>query len=171
MREFLFFFFVVTAAMGADTNDILVLENQLTPLQCLEIIQQAGVNWVISISQDPTWKKWDDVLFEVFGGAIKAYQKHIGHDLGVKQDMGYMLFRRDKHNDTVAAFSTPSPVGMVLFLNGDVAGGEWVFTRQEKEIQPECGRLVVFPALYTHPRGVLNVRLGEERFITTHFKF
>lgn len=168
MREILFLLLAVVASLASD--DILVLEDQLTPLQCLEMVQQAGQNWLIPISKEPTWKKWDDVLFGVFGDAIKTFQKRIGHDLGVKKDSGYLLFRRNKHNDTVAAFSTSYPVGMVLFLNGDVAGGEWLFTRQNKEIHPECGRLVVFPGIYTHPKGILNVRLGEELFITTHFK-
>ena len=152
------------------SQDIMILENQLTPLECMQMIQQAGEQWVVLVSKEDTWKTWDERLFKVFGDAIGMYQKHIGHALGVANDNGYMLVRRNRTNGTVAAFATEAPVSMVLFLNGDVAGGEWVFTRQKQEIQPECGRLVVFPGFYTHPRGIGNVRLGEARFIMTHFK-
>ena len=152
------------------SSDVLILDGQLTTLECMQMVQQSKSDWKVEISSDTAWKAWDERLFNVFGDALAKYHAFIGHNLNIKNDSGYAMFRRTKQNDTVAPFSTIQPVGMVMFLNGDVAGGEMLLTRQDRTIIPECGRLVVFPGIYTHPVAFKDVRLGEERFIITYFR-
>ena len=160
--------FFVTVAVAS--NDILVLERQLNASECQSIVQQAGNQPRIVISKDPTWSQWDKRLFDVFGNALLAYNGFIGHPLGANQDSGYVLIQRNTTHDSVAPFCEYKAVYAVLFLNGDVAGGQWYFPRQKETFEPECGRLLMFPDTFTHPRAVRDVRLGTSWVIVTSFK-
>ena len=156
-------YFVVIAA----ANDILVLESQLNATQCQEIVAQA--HGPINISRDPTWKGWDQQLFRVFDNAVRLYQAFIGHPLGVNKSKDYLLGVRNATHDSVAPFCDYLPIGVVLFVNDEVAGGQWYFPRQDKSFEPACGRLVMFPNTFTHPHGIKDVRVGTTWFVLTSF--
>lgn len=154
-------------ALVAANSDIFVLENQLNATQCESIVAQA--RGPVNISRDPTWKGWDNQLFHIFDNALRLYQAFIGHPLKVDKSRDYILIRRNATQDSVAPFCDYQPVGMILFVNSDVAGGEWLFSRQGKTFEPVCGRLVVFPDTFTHPHAIKSVRLGTSWVVFASF--
>ena len=164
----LLFLFVILAH---GFSDIAIYDKSLSPLDCNQLIQQANRAHSINLSNNPTWKSWDDKLFAIFSDAIRRYVAPYPVLPPATKDIGYTLMRLTKENGTIHPFiDRDAIISAVLFLNEDVAGGEWWFPLQPTQtITPDCGRLVVFPSGYTHARGVKHIRLGEEWFIVTKF--
>ena len=60
-----------------------------------------------------------------------------------------------KHTDEVFDNGTIRNVGILIYLN-EVSGGQLLFPLQKKIVKPEAGKLVIFPASFTHPHLVMN---------------
>ena len=61
-------------------------------------------------------------------------------------------------------------VSILGYLNGDFAGGETYFDRQNLKVKPQMGNVVVFPAFWTHPHQSLPVTEGVKySFVTWLF--
>lgn len=66
----------------------------------------------------------------------------------------YMPATSDKfhsHFDSWDLKSATRQLSIVLYLNTVEKGGETVFVRQDKSVQPIRGRLLLFPSSWTHP--------------------
>lgn len=184
MKGLVFFFLLFFVCQAKETppwnHHIMVRDNQLTALQCQDILNgiPPGVN-DINISAEPIWQALDKVLIELVGDAIGAYaspyiQKSFPR---ITNDTGYHLLRYGK--DSAAAqsgtwFLSPyqcAQLSLVVFLNSDVTGGAWQFPRQKDyTINPECGRVIVFPSSFTHPYVIKNITNGTLSFIVTWMK-
>lgn len=74
---------------------------------------------------------------------------------------GYHLWHCE-HSDALSAYRVAS---FVLYLN-ETSGGETEFLYQHQRVEPKTGRLVIFPAGYTHlHRG--NPPLDKPKYIVT----
>ncbi len=154
------------------TNNIMVVDDVLRETECAQIRAQAGHAPRTLISQDPTWKAWDERLHIIFGDAIQTYASRYDASVvpPISKDVGYVLMSRDARNGTLATYIDQPRfvVSAVLFLNDDVAGGAWEFLAHNP-IDVACGRMIIYPSGYTHPRGAKPVRLGTQWFILTWF--
>jgi|TARA_R110002050_G_scaffold53450_3_gene121519 hypothetical protein len=59
----------------------------------------------------------------------------------------------------------------MIYLNDDFEGGETYFPRQEIELTPKTGSLVIWPAAYTHPHHAVNNLKGTKWIATGWFRF
>lgn len=57
----------------------------------------------------------------------------------------------------------------LIYLNNNYRGGQLVFPTHKKTIEPEIGKLVIFPASYLFPHYVLNVVGNDRLFIRLHY--
>lgn len=156
-------------------QDVLILDKQLTMEDCNEIVAYATASspneYRIALSTDPTWFSWDNRLFKIFENALKAYVAPLPVMPHASSDTGYFFFKRDAGNKTFLFLDQPGMViSSLLLLNDNVGGGTWHFPRQNIKIEPECGRLVVWPSTFTHPHEIQKVTIGAEYFIMTWFK-
>jgi predicted 2-oxoglutarate/Fe(II)-dependent dioxygenase YbiX len=58
-------------------------------------------------------------------------------------------------------------ISVVGYLNDDFAGGETAFDRQELQIRPKQGTVLVFPSFFTYPHQALAVTSGRKYVFTT----
>lgn len=168
MVLFFFFFFLLTA----NANDIVTLHKMLNETTCKAMIDKTQLSLqVVKIGLETTWQAEDQMLFEAFSKGILDLKARY-YELNVTHDSGYQLFSMNEENTTspVLYASSIGQVTSVLFLNDNVAGGEWVFPRQGNfTVAPECGKMVLFPSSYTHPHTIKRIRLGRELFVVSFF--
>lgn len=167
MVLFFFFFFLLTA----NATDIVTLHETLNETICKAMIEKAQSLYVVKIGLEPTWQAEDQLLFEAFSKGILDLKARY-YELNITQDAGYQLFNMGEENTTSPTVyaSSNGQVTAILFLNDNVAGGEWVFPRQGNfTITPECGKMVLFPSSYTHPHTIKRIRLGRELFVVSSF--
>lgn len=70
------------------------------------------------------------------------------------------------HCENTASLSTQRVLVTMLYLNDDFEGGETEFLYQSSRIKPKTGRVVIWPAHFTHVhRG--NPPLSGEKYIAT----
>ncbi len=166
----LIFYFANAAA-----NDIITLSGMISESKiCTDLIAKAGNAHDIKISLDTTWQAQDNLLFEVFARGLVELKRRYAefYAPNITRDSGYQLFRINEANTThsVIYANVIGQVTAVLFLNDDVAGGEWQFPRQENiTVAPECGKMLLFPSSYTHPHLIKRIRIGVETFVVTSF--
>jgi hypothetical protein len=60
-----------------------------------------------------------------------------------------------KHTDDQYDRGVIRTVAILLYLNTPKSGGELAFPLQKILINPEAGKLVIFPSTYTHPHMVM----------------
>lgn len=165
MVLFFFFFFLLTA----NATDIVTLHEMLNETVCKAMIEKAQSLYVVKIGLEPTWQAEDQLLFEAFSKGLLELKARYSV-LNITQDSGYQLFSIDEGNKTSLYANAFGQVTAILFLNDNVAGGEWVFPRQENfTVAPECGKMVLFPSSYTHPHTIKRIRIGRELFVVSSF--
>lgn len=111
---------------------------------------------------------------EIKTGTEKVLAKYFEHYMvsSSHQDFNCVKIIRYKDGSYLPVHSDPErtpeghtrTIGMILFLNEDFEGGELIFPKQEVVIQPEKGKLVVFPMSYMYPHLVNNVT-GGDRYV------
>ena len=92
-------------------------------------------------------------------------------------DTGYQLLRYAPgqqfklHFDQIPKSRRMSArmLSAVAFLNDDFDGGELVFPRQKRVIQPEAGTIVLFPSGWTHPHASQIVGRGVKYSVVCWF--
>lgn len=143
--------------------------------QMVEASKSFGNASIVSISGKQAWIPWDELLFEQFSNKIRDYSSRFVVSPTIHEDTGYTLIIRTPADDSTAPMVGNPPtlvLGMLLFLNQDVGGGELLFPQQNGfRVDPECGRLVVWPNTFTHPHALNAVRIGEERFIMSWMRY
>lgn len=117
------------------------------------------------------YEKWDKIIYDAVNKIIFYLQKSgIGF---IRSDTGYQL--RKIHgstrnhidgcmdsvldeNEHILNRNRVRIASIVIALNSDYDGGEFIFTRQDVKIKLKAGQAVVFPPYWTHPHetGELN---------------
>ena len=110
---------------------------------------------------------WGSVYtkYEEKYGALKKLDKHANYTMKVQKtepSEGYHIWHCENNN----LFYKTRCLSWILYLNDVEQGGETEFLYLSKRINPKAGRLIIFPAGFTHThRG--NPPLSGEKYIAT----
>ena len=97
--------------------------------------------------------------------SILLQEQYLFYDIKVKKIPEGGGFHRWHHENGTVISCTRSIVAQ-LYLNDDFDGGETEFLYVSKRINAKAGRLIIFPAGYTHThRG--NPPMGNSKYILT----
>jgi hypothetical protein len=142
-------------------------------------------------AQNVTVKEWDEIdfrndevailFFEKISEGVKKYTE----DLGITPILGEFWFKNmliqsydaDKyesysawHCEAAHRDSCDRAIVYTLYLNDDFEGGETEFMHQKHREKPETGKIVFWPAGYTHThRGAML--LSGKKYIATGWVF
>lgn len=114
----------------------------------------------------------DEGIFKIMSTITKVFALY---DVKISTDSGYMLrkitgptrfhmdspFSGDLNNNTVRL------VSIVLALNSDYEGGEFIFPQQRRKIKLKKGQLIAFPPYWTHPHGTSDLKNNTVRYTVT----
>ena len=130
------------------------------------------------VSGKPAWKDIDNVLFQSLSDAIYEFRKTFTFFQGPFKDMGYALQRTEKeqyyhwHIDGGShEFSHRQLVAIWYLNNVSGPGGETEFLNQEVKINPERGKLILFPPFWTHEHRGVTLKEGTKYIATTWIVF
>jgi len=130
-----------------------------------------------NLSVDYNLKAWNSIGMEFLNGikkpidhylneySILLQEQYLFYDIKVKKIPEGGGFHRWHHENGTVISCTRSIV-VQLYLNDDFDGGETEFLYVSKRIHAKTGRLIIFPAGYTHThRG--NPPMGNDKYIVT----
>ena len=125
------------------------------------------------VSGKDNWKDVDKILFTSLSKALSAVKKQYDFFSGPFKDIGYAVQRTNAgeyfhwHIDSGShQFSDRQLVAIWYLNNVSGPGGETEFLNQEVKINPERGKLILFPTNSTHEQR--GVTLKEvTKYITT----
>ena len=147
----------VSSVVKADTSCAMEFGSDMT-------LAWPNIGRYISQFNDVFWNECYPIYMERYG-VLKNANKHGIVTYKVQKTLpgqGYHVWHcEDLDRDAATRIGT-----YILYLNDVDEGGETEFLYLGKRIQPKKGRLVIFPAGYTHThRG--NPPLSGEKFIMT----
>ncbi len=130
------------------------------------------------VSGKPAWKDIDRALFQSLGRAILEFREAYPYFKGPFKDMGYAIQRTQPgeyyhwHIDGGSHEFSQRQLVAVWYLN-DVPGpgGETEFLFQGLKIQPEQGKLLLFPPFWTHEHRGATLQSGVKYIATTWVVF
>ncbi len=130
------------------------------------------------VSGKPQWKDIDQALFRSLGRAILEFRETFPYFKGPFKDMGYGLQRYlpgehyHWHIDGGSHDFSQRQLVAIWYLN-DVPGpgGETEFRTQNVRIQPERGKLLLFPPFWTHEHRAVTLQKGVKYIATTWVVF
>ena len=97
--------------------------------------------------------------------SVLLQERYLFYDIKVKKIPKGGGFHR-WHHENGSVISCTRSIVVQLYLNDDFEGGETEFLYVSKRINAKAGRLVIFPAGYTHThRG--NPPMGNSKYIIT----
>jgi len=130
-----------------------------------------------NLSVDYNLKAWNSIGMEFLDGikkpldhylneySILLQEQYLFYDIKVKKIPEGGGFHRWHHENGTVISCTRSIV-VQLYLNDEFDGGETEFLYVSKRIHAKAGRLIIFPAGYTHThRG--NPPMGNSKYILT----
>jgi len=130
------------------------------------LTKEAGVN--------PSFKRFDDIIFRCLNEAIVQYQRVYGKHPLVTEDEGYSILRYENTQEyqlhTDSGPENKRLISALVYLNDDFEGGETDFPLQSYQVKPKAGMICLFPSIYTHPHASLPVVKGVKYVIVTWFK-
>ena len=130
------------------------------------------------VSGKEHWKDIDSALFTSLGKAILEFRETFPYFKGPFKDMGYNLQRYQPdefyhwHIDGGSHEFSQRQLVALWYLN-DVPGpgGETEFLYQDIKINPEAGKLVLFPPFWTHEHRACTMEKGVKYIATTWVVF
>ena len=130
------------------------------------------------VSGKPHWKDIDRALFGSLAGALREFRERFPYFKGPFKDMGYAIQRTNPgeyyhwHIDGGSHEFSQRQLVAVWYLN-DVPGpgGETQFLYQDVRIQPEQGKLLLFPPFWTHEHRGEVLQQGVKYIATTWVVF
>ena len=111
-------------------------------------------------------------LIKTFIFYINEYGKKYPH-LKINQAEGLQVVRYDKggfYKPHVDSGNTNRILSGVLYLNEDFNGGVTHFEKQDLEVEPKSGRLVLYPSNFVYVREVKEITDRSCYSVTTWFK-
>tara|TARA_B100000287_G_scaffold105488_1_gene97771 strand:- start:545 stop:1108 length:564 start_codon:yes stop_codon:yes gene_type:complete len=113
------------------------------------------------LAKDSTWEPVQRTLTNTFCDAVDMYMQELGvsadfpaeyafeeHRIKMYQNNQYDQFK--DHVDVQDYNSARRFLVLFLYLNTVTEGGSTYFPRLDYSIQPECGRILVFPATWQY---------------------
>ncbi len=130
------------------------------------------------VSGKPHWQDVDRALFKSLGFAIREFRNQFAYFNGSFKDMGYGIQRTSPgeyyhwHIDGGSHEFSQRQLVAIWYLN-DVQGpgGETEFLFQDVKIQPEQGKLLLFPPFWTHEHRGAELQAGVKYIATTWVVF
>lgn len=130
------------------------------------------------VSGKDHWRDLDRELFRSLGLAIQEFRDSYPFFRGPFRDSGYAIQRTDPgefyhwHIDGGSHDFSQRQLVAVWYLN-DVAGpgGTTDFSYQQVQIQPEAGKLLLFPPFWTHEHRGATLQQGVKYIATTWVVF
>ena len=130
------------------------------------------------VSGKDNWKDVDQILFTSLSKALSAIKKQYDFFSGPFKDIGYALQRTEAgeyfhwHIDGGShQFSDRQLVAIWYLNNVSGPGGETEFLNQEVKINPEMGKLILFPPFWTHEHRGVTLKEGTKYIATTWIVF
>ncbi len=130
------------------------------------------------VSGKDNWKDVDQILFTSLSKALSAIKKQYDFFSGPFKDIGYALQRTEAgeyfhwHIDGGShQFSDRQLVAIWYLNNVSGPGGETEFLNQEVKINPEIGKLILFPPFWTHEHRGVTLKEGRKYIATTWIVF
>ncbi len=132
----------------------------------------------LACSAHPDWKDVDQILFRSLALAMREIKQRYPFFRGPFKDIGYNVQRYHEgeyyhwHIDGGSHQFADRQLVAIWYLN-DVngPGGETEFLFQDIKIQPEQGKLVLFPPFWTHEHRAATVQKGTKYIATTWVVF
>jgi predicted 2-oxoglutarate/Fe(II)-dependent dioxygenase YbiX len=173
-------------------DNIFVIDNVITDELCDKIVEQIKLgkkdksDWqdlhnnvicesmlVNDIQDIQIRDELDSTIFK----AINSFAKLLSlYDISCTNDTGFILRKitgpTRLHVDGVQA-NTHNPskeyrvMSIVIALNEDYDGGEFVFPQQKRKFKLKKGQLIGFPSNWTHPHGTNSLKNGTVRYTIT----
>lgn len=125
-------------------------------------------------------KKLEEQICQAITSAVAIYKqeyRHLDHWVNV-QDCGFQVQKYPKsygyYRPHVDSFPMPYSaiservLAMVIYLNDVEYGGETNFPLHEVSVTPKTGRIVFFPATWTHPHES-RVPISGDKWIISSF--
>ncbi len=130
------------------------------------------------ISGKPHWQDVDRTLFSSLAGALSVMRSQHAFFHGRFKDFGYAIQRTlpgeyfHWHVDGGSHSFADRQLVAIWYLN-DVKGpgGETEFKHQSIKIQPEVGKLLLFPPFWTHEHRGVTLEAGVKYIATTWILF
>jgi hypothetical protein len=130
------------------------------------------------VSNKEDWKDVDQALFRCLAAALKEFRETFPYFKGPFKDMGYQIQRYlpgefyHWHIDGGSHQFSQRQLVALWYLN-DVPGpgGATQFLYQDVSVQPEQGKLVLFPPFWTHEHRSQLLEQGVKYIATTWVVF
>ena len=181
------FIYEVEDALPAELCDEMVARFEASPEQQvdgrigqgIEVEQSIKRSTDLRISGRDEWKDIDSALFQSLGRAISALAiEYPFFAVNRLRDMGYQLQRTNEgefyhwHIDGGPGEFSQRQLVAIWYLN-DVPGpgGTTDFGVQEISVQPQRGKMVLFPPFWTHIHRNATLEKGVKYIATTWVSF
>ena len=130
------------------------------------------------VSGKDHWKDVDRTLFHALGSAVQEFREAYTFFKGPFKDMGYGIQRTNPgehyhwHIDGGSHEFSHRQLVAIWYLN-DVPGpgGETEFLFQNIKVNPELGKLILFPPFWTHEHRGITLEKGVKYIATTWVVF
>ena len=130
------------------------------------------------ISGKRHWQDLDRELFRSLNHALSEFKQYYPFFAGPFKDNGYALQRTDAgefyhwHIDGGShEFATRQLVALWYLNDLEGEGGQTEFSYQEISVQPEAGKLILFPPFWTHLHRGKTLQSGRKYIATTWVVF
>jgi hypothetical protein len=130
------------------------------------------------VSGKEHWKDIDRELFRSLGLAIREFREAFPFFQGPFKDSGYAIQRTRPgefyhwHIDGGShEFARRQLVAVWYLCDVPAPGGATEFSYQEVQVQPEAGKLLLFPPFWTHEHRGAEVQQGVKYIATTWVVF
>ena len=132
----------------------------------------------LTISGKQHWKDLDAELFRSLNRALSEFKQYFPFFAGPFKDNGYALQRTDAgefyhwHIDGGSHEFAARQLVALWYLNDlDGGGGQTEFSYQDVSVQPEAGKLILFPPFWTHLHRGKTLESGHKYIATTWVVF
>jgi len=130
------------------------------------------------VSNKDNWTDVDEMLFRSLAAAMREFRETFPYFKGPFKDLGYQVQRYQPgqfyqwHVDGGSHELSQRQLVALWYLN-DVPGpgGATEFLYQDLSIQPERGKLVLFPPFWTHEHRAQRIETGVKYIATTWVVF
>lgn len=130
------------------------------------------------ISGKESWQDADRALFQSLNTALKDLRRAFPYFRGRFKDEGYGIQRTREqeyyhwHVDGGSHRFSQRQLVAIWYLNRvEGPGGTTEFLRQRVAVQPQCGKLILFPPFWTHEHRGTKLRRGVKYIATTWLVF